>query len=173
MNQPEVSIIIRTLNEELYLADLLDSINRQISSFSPEVVLIDSGSTDNTLSIASDYGCRILHISRDEFSFGRSLNRACDIAVGSFLVFISGHCIPYDEHWLQFLVEPLSSGVVQYSYGRQIGGPRTYWSESMIFPSIFLLTARFLKKVFSAITQIVPYCLVLGNLIGLMKHLLA
>ena len=29
MNQPEVSIIIRTLNEELYLADLLDSINRK------------------------------------------------------------------------------------------------------------------------------------------------
>ena len=61
MNQPEVSIIIRTLNEELYLADLLDSINRQ-HSFS-WVVLIDSGSTDNNFSIASDYGCRILHIS--------------------------------------------------------------------------------------------------------------
>ena len=28
-----------------------------------------------------------------------------DIAAGSFRLYC-GHCIPYDEHWLQFLVEP-------------------------------------------------------------------
>lgn len=134
---PNVSIIIRTLDEELYLPKLLSSIECQQSAFSHETVLIDSGSTDNTLGIARQFGCRILHITRDEFSFGRSLNRACEAAQGTYLVFISGHCIPCDRHWLQNLVQPLAQGIVQYCYGRQLGGPQTYWSESQIFSKYF------------------------------------
>ena len=137
MSNIDVSIVIRTLNEERYLADLLTGIQNQESEFNHEVVLIDSGSTDKTLSIAEEYGCRILHISRDEFSFGRSLNRACDAAFGKFLVFVSGHCIPYNEHWLQNIVQPLNTGTIQYCYGRQLGGPHTYWSESQIFSKYF------------------------------------
>lgn len=137
MNKPNVSIIIRTLNEERYLPELLSSIQEQQSRFSHETVLIDSGSTDNTLNIADQFGCRILHISRAEFSFGRSLNRACEAAHGAYFVLISGHCIPCDEEWLQNLVAPLAEGVVQYCYGRQVGGPQTYWSESQIFAKYF------------------------------------
>ena len=96
-----------------------------------------SGSEDGTLDIASHYGCKILHISRKEFSFGRSLNRACDAASGRFLVLISGHCIPTNKMWLQNLVKPISDGSIGYSYGRQIGGPETFWSESQIFEKYF------------------------------------
>ena len=137
MSNPDISIVIRTLNEERYIEDLLSGIETQQSQFTHEVVLIDSGSTDNTLSIANQYGCRILHICREEFSFGRSLNRACEGAKGSFLVFVSGHCIPYDQHWMQNLVLPLEKEIVQYCYGRQIGGPLSYWSESQIFSKYF------------------------------------
>jgi rhamnosyltransferase len=137
MTKPDVSIIIRTLNEERYLPELLSSIASQKSSFSCEVILIDSGSTDNTLTVAENYNCRILHISREEFSFGRSLNRACEAAQGTYLAFISGHCIPFNQHWLQNLVQPLAQGIVQYCYGRQVGGPQTYWSECQIFAKYF------------------------------------
>ena len=137
MIKSDVSIIIRTLNEERYLPDLLRSIQKQQSSFSYEVVLIDSGSTDNTLHIAERFGCQILHISRTEFSFGRSLNRACEEARGAYFVLISGHCIPCNQHWLQNLVQPLAEGLVQYCYGRQVGGEQTYWSECQIFAKYF------------------------------------
>lgn len=137
MTKPDVSIIIRTLNEERYLPELLSSIASQKTAFSCEVILIDSGSTDNTLRVAENYNCRILHISREEFSFGRSLNRACEAAQGTYLAFISGHCIPCDQHWLQNLVQPLAQGIVQYCYGRQVGGPQTYWSECQIFAKYF------------------------------------
>jgi rhamnosyltransferase len=137
MNNPDVSIIIRTLNEERYLPELLEGIQKQKSAFSHEVVLIDSGSTDNTLNIANQFGCRILHISRSEFSFGRSLNRACQTAQGNYFALISGHCIPCDQHWLQNLIQPLEHRVVQYCYGRQVGGPQTYFSERQIFAKYF------------------------------------
>ncbi len=142
MSKPDVSIIIRTLNEDRYLPELLSSIQEQQSSFTHEVVLIDSGSTDNTLNIAERFGCRILHISRAEFSFGRSLNRACEASHGEFLVFVSGHCIPYDQEWLQNLVEPLKERIVDYCYGRQLGGPHTHWSESQIFFKYFPESSR-------------------------------
>jgi len=137
MKEPDISVIIRTLNEERYLPELLKAIANQNSHFSHEVVLIDSGSTDQTLAIAKQFGCRILHISREEFSFGRSLNRASEAAGGTYLVFISGHCIPCDQSWLQNLVGPIADGKVHYAYGRQLGGPDTYWSEHQIFAKYF------------------------------------
>ena len=137
MSNTDVSIIIRTLNEERYLGDLLRGIKKQRTNFTHEVVLIDSGSIDNTLNIAKQFDCKILHISRADFSFGRSLNRACEQALGKFLVFVSGHCVPFDQNWLQNLVEPLKAGKVQYCYGRQLGGSNTYWSESQIFLKYF------------------------------------
>lgn len=137
MSKTDVSIIIRTLNEERYLAALLSAIQLQQTIFSNEIVVIDSGSTDDTLKIAGEYGCRILHICREEFSFGRSINRACEVAQGAYFALISGHCVPCDGHWLQNLVQPLTHGVVQYCYGRQIAGPETFWSESQIFSKFF------------------------------------
>lgn len=137
MKSIEISIVVRTLNEERYLGDLLEAISQQKCNFNHEVVLIDSGSTDKTLAIAQKYNCRILHIDRSEFSFGRSLNRACEASNGKYLFLISGHCVPKDNFWMQKLVEPLSQGIVDYVYGRQIGGPQTFWSESQIFDKYF------------------------------------
>lgn len=136
----DISIVIRTLNEGRYLGNLLDAINHQKCDFNYEVVLIDSGSTDQTLFIAKKYGCRILHISREEFSFGRSLNRACQASAGKYLILISGHCVPTDTMWMQNLADPLNKGIADYVYGRQIGGPDTYWSESQIFDKYFSST---------------------------------
>ena len=154
MNKQDVSIIIRTLNEERYLPELLKAIRRQKSIFAHEVLLIDSGSTDDTLNIAHKFGCKILHISRSEFSFGRSLNQACQTAQGNYFAFISGHCIPCDQHWLQNLVQPLAHRVVQYCYGRQVGGAHTYFSECQIFAKYFPEPAN-AKASFNEVSRVV------------------
>ncbi|MDO4699762.1 MAG: MBL fold metallo-hydrolase [Moraxella sp.] len=135
---PKISIIIRTLNEERYLQKLLESIyDQEVGDLGLEVVLIDSGSTDKTLQIAQQFNCHILHITREEFSFGRSLNRACEVAVGDILVMISGHCIPKDKYWLQNLCQPLLDGKAQYAYGKQLGGDDSQFSEIQIFEKYF------------------------------------
>lgn len=129
-----VSIVIRTLNEARYLGELLGSIGEQDKSeFTCEVVLVDSGSTDGTLAIAERHGCVITHIAREEFSFGRSLNRGCEAAKGDILVLISGHCVPTGRAWLRSLCTPVAERRVDYAYGRQIGGPESHFSECRIF----------------------------------------
>lgn len=132
------SIVIRTLNEAVYLDDLLVMIGQQkTQGLDHEVVLIDSGSTDDTVEIARRHGCRITSITKQEFSFGRSLNWGGDFADGDILVFISGHCIPVDEHWLQTLCQPIIDGHAIYTYGRQVGDDDSHFSERRIFAKYY------------------------------------
>ena len=49
-----LSVAIITKNEELRLPDCLKSVE-----FADEVVVVDSGSTDRTVEIARDFGCRV------------------------------------------------------------------------------------------------------------------
>lgn len=133
-----ISIIIRTFNEEKYLDELLNEIRIQVlKKCTTEVVIVDSGSTDNTLKIAKDYNARITYINQKQFTFGRSLNIGCEASKGNLLVFISGHCIPVGKSWLMNLVKPLIEGRCDYTYGRQIGRDSTKFSERQVFEKYF------------------------------------
>lgn len=117
-----ISIIIRTKNEEKWIRKCLAAIMRQtIQNF--EIILVDNHSSDKTVAIASEFpNVRILHV--EEFLPGRALNQGVEASRGGFLVFLSAHCIPANERWLESLVksienEPKAAGV----YGRQLPLP--------------------------------------------------
>lgn len=135
----DASIIIRTYNEDKFLGEALEAIQQQeLRGLSCEVVIVDSGSTDSTLDIAKKYNCRVVHIKKEDFTFGRSLNVGCEVADGRFLVFISGHCVPYGEDWLYNLVSPLDKKLCHSTYGRQIGREGyTKFSETLLLEKYF------------------------------------
>lgn len=138
-----LSVVIRTLNEARHLPDLLGAIGKQqLDGHTVEIVLVDSGSTDDTVKIAESHGCVIVRISKADFSFGRSLNVGCAASSGGALVFVSGHCIPQNNCWLAALVAPLASADIAVSYGRQIGGDSTHFSEHQIFAKYFPAESR-------------------------------
>jgi rhamnosyltransferase len=138
MTARSCSIIVRTFNEARHLPELLEAVARQDHPAERrEVVLVDSGSTDGTLEIAARHCCRIHRISKDRFSFGRSLNEGCALALGEILVCISGHCVPTDARWLSRLLEPFRDPYIGATYGRQVGGPATRFSEHQIFAKYF------------------------------------
>ncbi|MEH6559638.1 MAG: glycosyltransferase [Oceanicoccus sp.] len=133
-----VSVVIRTLNEEKHLHELLVAISEQESDlFTVEAVVVDSGSTDQTLAIAKSNNARVTHIEKARFSFGRSLNIGCEFAKGEILVFISGHCVPASATWLHKLCLPIYKKTVQYTYGRQLGRDSTKFSEQQVFDKYF------------------------------------
>lgn len=133
-----ISVVIRTLNEAQHLGDLLSMITQQVwPEIEVETVVIDSGSSDDTLEIAQARGARITKINMQEFSFGRSLNRGCEFARGDILVLVSGHCVPVGDDWLRNLCRPLVEGQVSYTYGRQVGDDDSNFSERRIFAKYF------------------------------------
>lgn len=134
----KISVVIRTYNESKHLGALLQGIqDQQLGEHSVETVIVDSGSTDGTLDVAARFPVNVVGIRKEEFSFGRSLNIGCAAATGDVLVFVSGHCIPVDPHWLAELVKPIADGLCVSTYGRQVGDDSSHFSERQIFGKYF------------------------------------
>jgi GT2 family glycosyltransferase len=103
-----------------------------------EIVLVDSGSTDATLNIASHFPVNIHHIAPEDFSFGRSLNIGCAVAQSESLVICSAHVYPVYHDWLESLLSPLEKDdQVGLVYGRQRGNEITRYSEHQVFAQWF------------------------------------
>lgn len=126
------SVVIRCCNEEQHIGRLLSGILQQTIQ-DVEIIVVDSGSTDATVSIASRYPAKILHIRPEEFSFGRSLNTGCQAASGEFIVISSAHVYPVYRDWLERLLAPFSDPQVALVYGKQRGNETTRYSEHQVF----------------------------------------
>jgi rhamnosyltransferase len=132
-----VSVVIRCRNEEAHIGRLLSGIVRQRSA-ADEIILVDSGSTDATLSIASAFPVHVVHIRPEEFSFGAACNAGCRAATGDTVVFVSAHCYPVYDTWLEHLVAPLQDDEeVACAYGRQYGPENAKFSEQQLFAAWF------------------------------------
>ena len=119
-----ISVVIRTKNEEKWIGRCLSAVAAQnYPSF--EVILVDNESTDSTLDIVSGYDCKLVRISDQEFSFGRSLNWGIQAAAGKFVAIVSGHCIPVNDRWLLNMRAAFSGESIVGVYGRQLPLPDT------------------------------------------------
>ncbi len=127
----KVSIVVRALNEADHIGTLLEAAWSQTRP-PDEVVLVDSGSVDDTVAIARAHGAQVVHIDPRDFSFGRALNLGCKHATGDVLVFASAHVYPVDDGWLARLTEPFQDPDVALTYGGQTGDERTQFSEFQV-----------------------------------------
>ena len=129
---PRYSLIIRCFNEENHIGRLLSGILEQ-NLKDAEIIVVDSGSTDATLSIASRYPVKILNIKPEEFSFGRSLNIGCAEAAGEFIVMESAHVYPVYKDWLDNLLAPFKDPEVALVYGKQRANKTAGYTEHQIY----------------------------------------
>lgn len=129
---PQVSLIVRAYNESEHIGTLLALVARQ-SFTDHEVILVDSGSTDDTVAIAQRHGARVVHIAKADFTFGRSLNVGCRAARGEILLMASAHVFPVDADWIANIVKAFDDPQVAVAYGRQTGHARSRFSETILF----------------------------------------
>lgn len=130
------SIVIRAYNEAKHIGKLLVGLSNQ-SLMPHEVILVDSGSTDQTVAIAREFGVTVISIDKRSFTFGRALNLGCAAATGDVLVFVSAHVYPKHRNWLADLIAPFSEPKVVLSYGKQRGNELNHYSEHQIFAKWF------------------------------------
>jgi rhamnosyltransferase len=130
MNDIKATVFIPTYNGEKYLDDILKLIFKQKVDFKFDVMIIDSGSKDKTLSIIEKYQKRhnnleLIEIPNSEYGHGKTRNYAAQIAKGEFMVYLSHDAIPAHDRWLYEIVKPFELndkivGVV----GKQVPRPK-------------------------------------------------
>lgn len=84
---PKVSIVVPVFNVEKYLPECLDSIlNQTLKDI--EIIVVNDGSTDNSLSIINGYAnkdSRIVVIDKENGGYGHSMNRGFEKAQGEYI----------------------------------------------------------------------------------------
>src|SRR4030067_2019537 len=122
------SIVIRAYNEEKHIGRLLHGIRYQTLK-DVEIILVDSGSKDSTVSVAESYGARVVGIRPEEFTFGRSLNLGVQAATRDFVFIASAHVYPVYPDWLELLLRPFEDERIALTYGKQRGPENATFSE--------------------------------------------
>lgn len=121
----DISVFIPTYNGEEYLVDLLSSVFSQKTELSYEVIIIDSGSSDATLSVIDKFPkVRLYTIPNSEFGHGKTRNEAARLAKGQYMVYLSQDAVPASDKWLESMIEPFFlSDQVYCVYGKQTPRP--------------------------------------------------
>lgn len=125
MSKQLISIIIRTKNEERWIANCINKIFSQ-KKIKYEIIIVDNNSSDKTIEIAKTFKIKILKIKK--YKPGKALNIGIKKAKGSIIVCLSAHCIPCDDYWLYNLTKDISRKKLAGIYGRQV--PLPYSSDN-------------------------------------------
>jgi len=123
MNEPLVSIVMRSFNEGWALRHTLPALQRQ-SHRKWELIVIDSGSTDGSVQlIQAAHPKHFIQIRHESYVPGRVLNWGMELATSEFVLFLNADATPQGDNWLTPLLEALRDPKTAAVFGRQIPRP--------------------------------------------------
>ena len=114
MHEVRLSVIMTTYNHERYLAEAIESVLRQQTSFGIEIVIGEDCSTDRTLNIALDYQSQYpeaIRIIRSESNVGvrENYRRTIAAARGEYVALLDGDDYFCHRKKLQMQVDMLDA----------------------------------------------------------------
>ena len=115
MNKPLVSIVISAYNAEKYLAKTLDSVLKQ-SWKDLEIIVVNDGSTDDTLTILQSYGHQIKVITQENKGQDAALNEGFRQSKGAYIKFMDSDDLINPE-MIKKQVEVLNGTDQHVAYG--------------------------------------------------------
>jgi len=90
----KLSLCMIAKDEDFFLKDCLDSVKGLVD----EIILVDTGSTDNTIQIAKDFGAKVIHQEWDD-DFSKPRNLSLKNATGDWILFLDpDECLSLKDH---------------------------------------------------------------------------
>lgn len=131
MEHTSLAVVIPVLNAEKHLKRLIKSLHSQQRK-ADEILVIDSGSEDHTVSIAKSLGVDLLELEPGQFDHGATRNSGVSRTKSEVVIFMTQDALPVNEYTLENLVKPLQQKKIVISYGRQVPGPDATPSEKFL-----------------------------------------
>ncbi|NQU35264.1 MAG: glycosyltransferase, partial [Bacteroidetes bacterium] len=93
---PEISVVLPVYNGEKHIKNcILSILNQSFKNF--ELIIINDGSTDQTVSLISSFSDdRLKLVTQENTGIGGALRRGCNVAVGKYILRIDADdiCLP-------------------------------------------------------------------------------
>jgi glycosyltransferase involved in cell wall biosynthesis len=113
---PLISVIIPSFNQGAFIAQTIDSILQQ-SYKQVEILVIDGGSTDQTLDILRSYGDQIFWLSEPDRGQAHAINKGLAMAKGDVIAYLNS-----DDYYLDGTLEKVASVLTSGTEERWLTG---------------------------------------------------
>jgi glycosyltransferase involved in cell wall biosynthesis len=120
----EVTLVIPVYNVEAYLPETLDSVAAQTVFDKCRVILVDDGSSDTSLEIATEFADRhpnVTAISQENAGPGVARNRAMDMADTPYIAFCDS-----DDVMPPGALERMLTAIVRHGASIAVGNMHTF-----------------------------------------------
>jgi rSAM/selenodomain-associated transferase 2 len=116
-NSRTLSVIIPTLNEAAHIGNLLLHLKANSSPENIlEIIVVDGGSTDDTISLAKTLGAKVINAEQGR---AKQMNKGAKLALGEVLYFLHADTYPpkkFDLHILNAVENHTSSGCFRMQF---------------------------------------------------------
>ncbi len=124
---PAASVIVRARDEASTVGRVLSLLHRQ--TVRPEIIVVDSGSTDGTDRIAGELCDRLIRIAPHDFTYGYALNMGAAAASADVHFALSAHCFPPDDEWIARSLALYARADVAGTGGHDAGTPEVFYQD--------------------------------------------
>jgi glycosyltransferase involved in cell wall biosynthesis/GT2 family glycosyltransferase len=143
-NKPTASVVIPTYNAGPGFKKVMEQLKDQRTSFTYEILVIDSGSSDETLDVIRSCNVGLVEIPNQQFQHGRTRNLGIAESSGHYAAMITQDATPCDDSWLEnliagFAISPRIAGV----FGRHKAYPEHGPFATRDLDEMFLRFAEF------------------------------
>jgi len=149
----DVSILIPVKNGSQWIDTTLKTIFAQKTLHSYEVIVVDSGSVDNTVSIVRNYNVRLYQILAQEFGHGKTRNYLARLSrAEKYIIFLNQDAVPSDEYWLDNMVKSiefypdLKAACAMEVYNNQVYGVAGVFFKSLEMKKVHIIEPYLLSK---------------------------
>lgn len=120
----KASVVIPTKNGGMLFARVLDALLRQKAPWDYEILVVDSGSTDDTVRYCEERNIKVESIPPFEFGHGKTRNFGISKTKGEFIALITQDALPASNEWLFNLVSAVEQAPdVAGAFGRHLPYP--------------------------------------------------